>query len=89
MSEKNLSPGDIVDADDIVPSSAALVAWSETTLRAAMFCHSLEIAEKDLPEEQVRLEADGSLTLFVVIQIQSGGQVTFDLTVPPSEWRWK
>ena len=86
MPKKKYQPGDIVNLDDVVPSLAALAAWSEVARRAAEFCHMLRIPEKNLPEEQARLNADGSILIFVEIKTPSGGGVTFDMNVPASEF---
>lgn len=86
---KTYRPGDVVDLDDVVPSPAAVAAWSDVARRAALFCRKLGISEDQLPEEQARINADSSLTIFVKIVTPSGGEVTFDMNVPASEWRWK
>ena len=81
--------GDVVDGDDVVLSEAAGLAWSATMRRAAALCHVYGIPEDKLPEEQVRWNADGSLTAFVEIRAPSGGTVVFDMTVPPEHWTWR
>ena len=89
MPKKKYKPGDIVDTDDVIPSLAAVAAWNEVAKRAAVFCHTLRVPEDQLPEEQIRLNADGSLSIFVVVRTPSGGDVTFDMNVPVGEWEWK
>jgi hypothetical protein len=89
MPKKTYNPGDFVDHDDVVLSSAALAAWSGIASRAAAFCQRLKIPAEELPDEQLKLNADGSISVEIEIKTPSGGGVTFDMNVPAGEWQWK
>ncbi|MFZ2886341.1 MAG: hypothetical protein WA021_00805 [Minisyncoccia bacterium] len=89
MPKKNYQPGDIIDLDDVAISSAALAAWHGVAQRAAAFCHQVGVRSEDLPEEQGRLEQDGSFSVFVKVKTPSGGEVDFSLPIPPGQWAWR
>ncbi len=89
MPAKNYQTGDFVDFADIALTPAAAAAWSDIERRVSAFCRVLGVSKEQFPGQQIRLNADKSLSIFVVVTTPSGGEAIFDMNVPPSEWQWK
>lgn len=88
-SMKKYKVGNVVDLDDVVSSAAALAAWSAVAEKAAALCVALGVPREQWPEEQARLNADGSLTIWVDVPAPSGGSASLEMRVPPGQWQWR
>jgi len=78
----------IINLDAIMLSPAAVAAWQKVAQRLAPALR--EISEKrgdalDIPDEQGRVNDDGSLTIFVEIP---GVDMNISLEVPASQWAY-
>ena len=82
MSDKK---GSTVDLADMLISSAAFHTYHEFADRVARLLVQLGIDPKSIPDEQARLEGDGSLTVFVVVP--NFGEVA--MSIPAGQWAWR
>ncbi len=76
-----------VDLDAVDFTSAAVAAYLEFAERVELALSLAGIVRdaSDLPDEQARMEGDGSLTVYVALP-QGKGEVS--MTIPPGHWGW-
>jgi hypothetical protein len=76
-----------IDLDDVLTTQAALAAWEDFARRIGEAIRLMDrtIDPKSIPDEQARVEADGSLTVYVVVP----GLGEMSLTLPPDQWARK
>lgn len=75
----------IIDLDQVNISSAVYQAWQALAKHFAEIAVLLGIPPDKIPDEQGRIENDGSLTIFV--ELPNIGEVS--LRVPPGQWAWR
>jgi hypothetical protein len=75
----------IIDLADVLLSPATFHVWMEFTRRIATQLQWLGITDPNqIPDEHGRINADGSLTIFVTLP---KGEVS--MVVPAGEWAYK
>lgn len=80
---------EIVDLDGVEVTPEVYAAWSEIARRLTVTLRLIGVPEEAIPEEQGRVEEDGSLVIFVEIDLPSGGTIEASLKVPPEHWAWR
>ncbi len=81
--EKNMN--NVIDLDDVLLSRDVFSAWNEFAQRIAMQLQSLSITDpSQIPDEQGRINTDGSLTIFVTLP---NGEVS--MIVPKGHWTYQ
>ncbi len=79
----------IIDLDRVMITVSAAVRWNQLAITAVrtMRQHKKLTAKQaaEMPDEQGRLNEDGSLMLFV--QLPNGSELS--LRLPPNEWEWR
>ena len=76
---------EIDDLDFVLLTPAVVRAWKEEIApRAARELATAGYTDS-IPDEQGRVEADGSLTIFVALP----GGVEVTMSVPAGQWAWK
>ena len=75
-----------VNLDKLVLSAASVAVWQKLALRIAEVIRTsgLRIDPRLIPDEQARVEADGSLTIYVVIP--DLGEMS--MSVPADQWEF-
>lgn len=73
---------EIIDLDQINIAPAVYEAWQELARKVGDLAVHLGISPAEIPDEQARVEDDGSLTIFV--ELPRFGEVS--LSVPPAHW---
>lgn len=75
----------IIDTDDVMLSRDVFEAWNEFTKRIAAQLELLGVTgPSQVPDEQGRVNADGSLIIFVALP---NGEVS--MTVPKEHWAYR
>lgn len=72
----------VIDLATVLISPAVYRAWLEVVSNAVPRLLAAGIDPRQLPDEQGRIEDDGSLTIFVVLP--NGGEVS--MPVPKGQW---
>lgn len=77
----------MVDLDNLLLSPEVVVAWTEVArgVVAALALAGQRIDPSQIPDEQARVEDDGSLTIFC--EILGIGELS--LKVPAGAWGWR
>lgn len=78
-----------ISLDEVNISAEVFEAWQVIGERIALFLASAGANVDNIPDERVRIEDDGSLTVWVEINLSSGSKFEPSLKVPPSEWHWR
>lgn len=73
----------VIDLDKVLFSEEAVAAWMSIVPRVALAFQAVGICPEEIPDEQARIESDGSLTIFMEIP---GGRGEVSLTIPPGAW---
>lgn len=75
----------VIDLDDVMLSREVFDVWNEFAKRTATQLQSLGVTDpSQVPDEQGRVNADGSLTIFVALP---NGEVS--MTVPKEHWAYR
>jgi hypothetical protein len=83
---KIMTEREIDDLDLVLISQAVWNKWvHEVAPKVAKLMARAHIHPNQVPEEQGRVEEDGSLTIFV--RFPDGKEV--GMRVPPGQWAWK
>ena len=72
-----------IDLDDVLLSPAAVVAWQEMAARIASALQG--VRPSDIPDEQARINDNGTLTIYVKIP----GKADISLDVPADQWAYQ
>lgn len=70
-----------IDLDGILLTVETVKVYREFAQRVAQFLADKGVAPKSIPDEQARVEENGSLTVFVAIP---NGEIS--MSVPPEHW---
>jgi len=78
---------EIVDLDLVNISPSVYQRWHEIARRAVedLAARGVTIRPADIPDEEGRLEDNGSFAIFVVLP--NGEEV--NMRVPPGQWAWR
>ena len=76
-----------VDLDAVALTPAAVAAYREFAeqVARALSLSGIVSDAADLPDERVRMEGDGSLTVYVTLP-EGKGEIS--MTIPPGHWGW-
>ena len=75
----------VIDLDDVMISPAAFGAWNEFAKRIAEQIRLLGVTDpSQVPDEQGRVNPDGSLTIFITLP---NSEVS--MTVPKEHWAYR
>ena len=82
-----MGKGRIIDLDLVNISVNVYQAWKCLARQAVknLAARGILLRPEEIPDEQGRLETDGSLIVFVVLP--NGEEVS--LRVPPGQWAWR
>lgn len=72
-----------VELDDVVLSSEAASAYQEFATRVGTALAVAGVSASDIPDEQMRVEVDGSLVVYVTLPREQG---EVSMTIPPEHW---
>lgn len=77
----------LINLDEVLLIPEVIAIWKKmcSHIVADMILAGNPLDPKQAPEEQARVEVDGSLTIFVVIP--QVGELA--LRVPPGHWAWR
>lgn len=73
----------VIDLDGVLLSPATVDAWRELAARAAIGLRNIEA--RDIPDEQVRVNDDGTLTIFVKVP----DVIDISMDVPADQWAYR
>jgi hypothetical protein len=90
VQSKETTVAEIIDLDNVMLSAEAAAAWHEMAGRMSLALSQLQalgrnIRPEEIPDEQGRIEKDGSLTIFVEIK----NVLSISMPVPPDHWARK
>ncbi|MEK9135175.1 MAG: hypothetical protein AAB451_02650 [Patescibacteria group bacterium] len=77
----------MVDLDQINITPDVWQAWQEKARQAVaeLVSKGELVRPEEIPDEQARMEDDGSLTVFVVLP----NNEEVSMRVPPDQWEWR
>ena len=70
--------------DKVLLSEAASRSWHNHASSPQVQVLLKDIKPSDIPDEDARLEADGSLTIFIILPTG----VEIRMNISPSDWTW-
>jgi len=73
-----------IDLDLVALTPAVVEAWQEVAQSAFALAHSGRVGPAEIPDEQARVNDDGTLTIFVSIP----GVIDVSLDVPADQWAY-
>lgn len=76
----------VVDLEYILLSREAYQAYSQLAQRVALALRELNIDPVRIPDEQGRVNEDGSLDIFVTLPDDKG---EVSMNVPKGQWAWR
>lgn len=72
-----------IDLDEVLLSPAAVASWQEISARAAAGLQGIKPSE--IPDEQAKINDDGTLTIFVKVP----GKIDISMDVPADQWAYR
>jgi hypothetical protein len=78
-----------VNLDDVLVTPDVRTAW-EAVVSAILPAMALAgVVPGQVPTESLELLEDGSLRMFVVVPLPTGGVLEPELIIPPGQWAWR
>jgi hypothetical protein len=76
----------VIDLANVNFTQEAFDAYKAFARKASLQIATLGVSKSEIPDEQGRIEEDGSLTIFV--EVKSRG-LEFSFLVPKGHWVWR